>query len=178
MITTPRFIVDHNVGKLTRYLRMMGYDTVFFTGDDDGRMVARAGKETRIILTKDTQVMERRVITKGRVRAILIKGDRAEDQIRQVISTLNLDPQFQPFTICLECNRRLNEVSREAVKDRVPAYVFRTQSQYMACPGCGRVYWRGTHWREMTEKLQNFVTGQEDTDNKCQPGSENNANNR
>ena len=138
---------------------MMGYDTIFFNGDDDGQMVATAQKENRVILTKDTQVMKRKVIIGGRVKAILITDDRPEVQIRQVISTLNLDPQFKPFTICLECNRLLKEISREQVKDRVPEHVFRTQSQYMECPGCHRVYWRGTHWRVMTDKLNDFVTG-------------------
>ena len=158
MTCAPGFIVDHNVGKLARYLRMMSYDAVFFTGDDDGHMVARAQAENRVILTKDTQIMKRRVITRGPVKAVLIKDDRPLTQIKQVISTLKLDPRFRPFSLCLECNQPLSEVSREAVKDRVPEYVFRTQSQYMECPICQRVYWRGTHWRIMTEKIASLGT--------------------
>ena len=135
---------------------MMGYDAVFFTGDDDGHMVARAQTENRVILTKDTQIMKRRVITRGPVKAVLIKDDRAQIQIKQVISTLKIDPGFRPFTICLECNQPLSEVSREAMKDRVPEYVFRTHNQYMECPVCHRVYWHGTHWRIMTDRIASF----------------------
>jgi uncharacterized protein with PIN domain len=153
---SPRFIVDHNVGKLAKWLRMMGYDTLFFSGDNDSRMVALAQKEDRVILTKDTQIMRRHLVTSGQIKALLIKGDKPEVQVHQVITTLNLDPQFRPFSICLECNQPLLARSKPQVKDLVPPYVFKTQSQYMECPTCHRIYWRGTHWQAMTEKLRRF----------------------
>jgi uncharacterized protein with PIN domain len=154
-----KFIVDNNVGKLAKWLRMMGYDTLFFNGSDDSRMVATALAEGRVILTKDTQIMKRRVVTSGRLKAILIKSDKPELQMHQVIDTLKLDCQFKPFTICLECNQPLEERSKEAVKDRVPPYVFQTQRQYMECPACHRIYWRGTHWQAMTQRLKNLMKG-------------------
>ena len=159
LITNLRFIVDNNVGKLAKWLRIMGYDTLFFDGSDDSRMIAIALAEGRVILTRDTQIMRRRVVTNGRLKAILIQGDEPEQQIRQVIDTLNLDCRFMPFAICLECNQPLLERSREQVKDLVPPYVFQTQSQYMECPACHRIYWRGTHWQAMTKKLEKFRRG-------------------
>ncbi|MBA7689590.1 hypothetical protein ES703_98098 [subsurface metagenome] len=135
----------------------MGYDTLFFNGSDDSRMIATALAEGRVILTRDTQIMRRRVVTGGQLKAILIKSDEAEQQMRQVINTLSLDCQFRPFTICLECNQPLLERSRQQVKDLVPPYVFQTQSQYMECPACHRIYWRGTHWQAMTKKLEKFI---------------------
>jgi len=154
-----KFIVDHNVGKLAKWLRVMGYDTLFFDGSDDSRLVAIALAEGRVILTRDTQIMRRRVVTNGRLKAILIQSDEPERQMHQVIDALNLDCQFQPFSICLECNQPLVERSREQVKDLVPPYVFQTQSQYMECPACHRIYWRGTHWQAMTRKLEHLVKG-------------------
>lgn len=151
-----KFIVDHNVGKLARWLRMMGYDTVFFDSREDVHLVAIALAEGRLILTRDTQIMQRGIITSGRLKAILINSDEPEAQIRQVIDTLNLDCRFRPFAICLECNQPLEERSREKVRDRVPPYVFQTQSQYMECPACHRVYWRGTHWAAMARTLDKF----------------------
>ena len=153
---TPKFIVDHNVGKLVKRLRMMGYDTVFFNGSNDSHMVARALAEARVILTRDTQIMERRVVTGGRVKAILVASDEPAVQMRQVVDTLKLDCHFRPFSLCLECNQPLEERSREQVKDRVPPYVFQTQDQYMECPECHRIYWRGTHWTAMTGELAGF----------------------
>jgi uncharacterized protein with PIN domain len=153
-----RFIVDQNVGKLARWLRMMGYDTRLFSGQDDGQMIAIARKETRVILTRDTQIMKRRVVSGGQIKAVLLADDAPERQMHQVIATLGLSPRFRPFTICLECNQPLEARSPQQVKDLVPPYVFRTQHQYMACPTCHRVYWQGTHWQAMTERLNRFET--------------------
>ncbi len=159
MISNPKFIVDNNVGKLAKWLRMTGYDTLFFTGDDDWQMVRTALAEGRVILTRDTQIMKRGVVTSGRLKAILIKSDEPEQQVRQVVESLNLDCQFGLFTICLECNQPLEERSKQQVQDLVPPYVFQTQSQYMECPACHRIYWRGTHWRAMNKKLEKFMKG-------------------
>jgi len=150
----PKFIVDINVGKLAKWLRMMGYDTLLFDGDDDWRMIIIALEEGRVIITKDAQIVKRGVITSGRLKAILINSDKSERQIQQVVETLNLDYQYRPFTLCLECNQPLVETSKEEVEDRVPPYVFQTQSQFMECPTCHRIFWKGTHWKAMTEKLQ------------------------
>ena len=156
LINTPKFIVDHNVGKLAKWLRIMGYDARFFHGTDDADLVATALAEGRVILTRDTQIMKRRVVTNGRLKAILIQSDEPEQQMCQVINTLNLDCRFRPFSLCLECNQPLQEKSKQQVKDRVPPYVFQTQDQYMECPACHRIYWRGTHWQAMTRRLKKF----------------------
>jgi hypothetical protein len=153
----PKFIVDSNVGKLAKWLRMLGYDAVFFEGDDDAYMIDRALKEGRVILTRDTQVMKRGVITSGRLKAILIESDQPESQVRQVIDTLHIDSQSRLFTVCLECNNPLEERSKEEVEQRVPPYVFQTQQQYMECPVCHRIYWRGTHWQAMLQKLERLT---------------------
>ena len=154
-----KFIVDYNVGKLAKWLRMMGYDTVLFTGEDDSRMIIIALRQERVILTRDTQIMKRGVVTSGRIKAILIESDEPEHQIRQVVESLNLDCQFRPFAICLECNQPLIETSKEQVKDLVPPYVFQTQDNFMECPACHRIYWQGTHWQAMTRKLEELCKG-------------------
>ncbi len=156
VIDNLKFIVDINVGKLAKWLRMMGYDTLLFDGDDDSRMIVIALREGRIVITKDTQIMKRGVITSGRLKAVLIATDKPEQQMRQVIESLDLNCQFRPFTICLECNQPLIERSKQEVADRVPPYVLRTQSEYVECPACHRIYWKGTHWQAMTRKLQGF----------------------
>ena len=153
-------MVDHNVGKLAKWLRIMGYNTLFFNGSNDSRMIAIALAEERVVLTKDTQIMERRVVTNGRLKAILIQSDEPKLQMHQVIDSLHLDCQFKPFSICLECNQPLLEKSKQQVKDLVPPYVFQTQNQYMECPTCHRIYWRGTHWQAMTKKLRKWSTGE------------------
>jgi len=162
----PRFIVDANVGKLARWLRMIGYDTLFINDIDDDRLVAIGLKEKRVVLTRDTQIMLRRVVISGKLEALLIKDDEAKTQLRQVVETMKLNRRKQ-FTRCLECNETLLPRSREDVRDLVPPYVFQTQSQYVQCPACNRVYWRGTHWQRMNYELEMFmevadVTGPEE----------------
>ncbi|MDY6917713.1 MAG: Mut7-C RNAse domain-containing protein [Chloroflexota bacterium] len=149
----PRFIVDANVGRLARWLRMMGYDTVFINDIDDDELVSIGLREKRVVLTKDTQIMLRRVVTSGRVKALLIADDEVKAQTRQVIEAMNLNRRRQ-FTRCLECNETLVPRTREEVQDLVPPYVFKTQSRYVQCPVCKRVYWRGTHWQRMNHELE------------------------
>ncbi len=152
-----KFIVDNNVGKLAKWLRMMGYDTLLFTEIDDGMMIKTALQQNRIILTKDTQIMKRRIVANGKLKVILVKGDDSKDQLRQIAGSLDLNYEFNPFSICLECNQLLLERTKEEVQDRVPPHVFETQNHYMECPSCRRIYWQGTHWQAMKRELEQFM---------------------
>jgi len=154
--TTYRFIVDLNVGKLTRWLRLMGYDTLFLPHLDDGEMIKLALSQERILLTRDTHIMERSLVSSGRAKVILIEGDDPGRQFLQVVQRLKLDYQFNPFSRCLECNALLEPKTSQEVEGQVPPYVFQTQKQYMSCPDCHRIYWRGTHWEAMNKVLQGW----------------------
>lgn len=149
----PRFMADQNVGKLGRWLRLLGFDAVLFTGCDDRDMIRKALAEGRIILTRDTHIAHHRVAQSGHLRVITLITDRPDEQLRQVVGSLCLKDSFRPFTLCLECNRPLEERTKEEVRERVPPYVFKTQEQYMECPQCHRLYWRGTHWQAMRQWL-------------------------
>jgi uncharacterized protein with PIN domain len=114
--------------------------------------------ESRVLLTKDTQILKRRVAATGRLKVILIESEEVKAQLRQVVKTLKLADKIKPFTLCLECNKPLVSREKEEVKELVPPYVFRTQTQYMQCPACHRVYWRGTHWQRMSRELEKIVS--------------------
>lgn len=133
---------------------MMGFNSLFFNSGEDSQMVARALSEGRVLLTRDRGIMQRRVITSGRLKAILIDSEAPERQMRQLMDTLDLERQSRPFRLCLECNQPLVERSRKELQDRVPPYVYKTQRQYMECPACHRIYWQGTHWEAMMKKLE------------------------
>jgi len=159
-----KFIVDINVGKLVKWLRLMGYDALLFKGEDDGEMIKIASQQNRLILTRDSQFMKRRVITAGKIKAILVKGDNSKIQLQQIASALDLDFQLKPFSICLECNKSLIVKNKDDVRNIVPPHVFETQSYYMECPSCHRIYWQGTHWQTMSKELDKFrLTKQEKT---------------
>ena len=152
-----KFIVDCNVGKLARWLRIAGFDTLFFRSIEDNRLVRIALDEKRVLLTRDTHILERRVAASGRLKVLLIEDDNAKAQLRQVVTTLNLADEARPFTRCLQCNDPLLPREKNDVRELVPTYVFRTQEQYMQCPACQRIYWRGTHWEKMSRELMEIV---------------------
>ncbi|MBN2187514.1 MAG: Mut7-C RNAse domain-containing protein [Dehalococcoidia bacterium] len=154
-----KFIVDNNVGKLARWLRMMGYDTLLFKKKNDSKMIRIALRENRVILTKDTQLMKRRVITSGKLKAVLITQNDPKAQLQATVGNLNLSYFFSPFSLCLECNQRLMPRDKKEVQNSVPPYVFKTQNQYMECPVCHRIYWQGTHWQAMTRELKILQKG-------------------
>ncbi len=153
----PKFITDVNVGKLGKWLRLMGYDTLFFDEHDDGLMVKAAIAQGRIVLTKDSEFMKRRAITTGKVKAILVSSDRPDQQLSTVLSALKLDKGYRPFTRCLECNSLLVSREKSEVEGLVPPRVYDKHDQYMQCPSCGRIYWKGTHWQAMSGKLSRLV---------------------
>ena len=155
----PRFIVDVNVGRLARKLRMLGYDTWFINGLDDNELIRIAFREERILLTKDSGIMRRNIVTSGKVKAILITDDRIDEQLRHVVETLGLNTSKDVFSRCLECNTTLISRKKDEVSGLVPPYVFQTQERYMECPDCHRIYWQGTHWGKMNQELRDLTEG-------------------
>jgi hypothetical protein len=141
---------------------MMGYDALFSNEIDDRGLVSIGLRERRVVVTKDSQIMERRVVTSGKIKALLVRGDDTKAQLRQVVKAMNLDPESRQFTLCLECNQPLIPRKKEEVKELVPPYVFQTQSKYVQCPSCHRIYWRGTHWQRMKRDLETLMEGAEE----------------
>ncbi len=154
----PKFVVDLNVGRLAKWLRIMGYDALFVPKADDDQLLRIAAEENRTILTKDSYMMQRRVVASGKVRAVFITSDDLRNQLRQIIQDLGLRADRQ-FSRCIECNAPLESVRKEDVRDLVPPFVYSTQEEFMMCPGCSKVYWQGTHWRNMRQELAQATEG-------------------
>lgn len=148
----PRFVADCNVGRLARWLRALGYDAEYHARIGDAQLVALAQASGRVLLTRDLDLTHRRAVAGGAVRALLLRDDRVEDQLRQVVSELGLNSEHA-LTRCLECNLELEPRLPAAVAARVPPYVRATQTRYSECPRCARVYWPGTHWERMKLRL-------------------------
>ncbi len=137
-----KFLADSSLGRLSRWMRILGHDTVYWRGDADRAFLRKAEKEGRVALTRRKDILARQ--HPGRV--LIVESDRVEEQIVEVVTRLDLP--LRPgafFTICLECNVPLREVTRDDVRSEIPDYVYRTQHEFKRCPGCGRVYWPGTH---------------------------------
>ncbi len=148
-----RFIADEMLGKLAKWLRTIGYDTVYYTGGGDSALVQRALAEDRVILTKDSHLVRRKLARK----ALFIMSDDPREQFKQVVEDLGLDVQNKLFTRCLICNQELISVDKEEVQNRVPRYTYQTQEKFYECPGCEKVYWSGTHKDNMLQVIGDIV---------------------
>lgn len=149
-----KFLVDRSLGRLSRWLRILGYDTVYWRAEADRALLRAAEREGRAVLTRRRDVLARQ--HPGVV--LFVENDRVEDQIAEVLEKLNVKPDPGAFfTICLECNVPLGPVDREDVRERIPEYVYRTQREFRLCAGCGRVYWPGTHRARAFAVLQRVL---------------------
>lgn len=145
---TTKFVVDQMLGRLAKWLRVLGFDTLYSTSLDDPDLARLALAEDRILLTRDTQLARRR-----RLRCLLVRSDDPREQLRQVVEELCLPLPAEPLTRCLRCNELLADVDKTFVEARLPPYVRLTQEHFRRCAACGRVYWRGTHWERMHRAL-------------------------
>jgi uncharacterized protein with PIN domain len=147
----PRLLADAMLGALVRWLRALDLDTAYDPTLDDAELVDRAVAEGRTILTRDRRLTERRLARNH----LLIRSGVVEEQIRQVLEELGLRPDPGRFLgRCLRCNEPLETLEAEIARARVPPWVARTQTEFRACPACGRIYWRGTHVERMARRLE------------------------
>jgi hypothetical protein len=142
-----RFVVDSMLGRLAKWLRILGYDTLYFRDAHDGRLVTLAQREGRILLTRDTRLLLRR----RRCSMLFVQHDRVWDQLRQVTGELGLRIGPRLGSRCLRCNRALAPLAKAGVAGRVPEYVFRHHDVFFHCEECGRIFWGGTHLEHMEE---------------------------
>ena len=147
----PAFACDSMVGRLARWLRILGYDATYARDAVDARLVAQARAEGRVLLTRDRRLVER----SGIGRFVLVRSDDPPTQLREVVAALGLtvDPA-RWFRRCPACNGAVEAVARESVRGLVPPYVYGTQRSFSRCANCGRVYWPATHRDHMLRELE------------------------
>jgi uncharacterized protein len=146
----PRFVADGHLAKLARHLRMAGFDTLWDNGWDDDRIVAAALAERRTILTRDKGMLRRAEVERG----YFVRAVASEAQLAEVLRALQLEDRVQPFIRCRECNALLEEANAAEVAERVPERIRQMYDAFRRCPGCGRVYWQGSHYDRMRALLR------------------------
>jgi len=149
----PRFVADAHLGGLARMLRMLGFDTLYDNHFQDDAIVAIAGHDGRIVLTRDRELLKRRPVTHG----CYVHALKSEAQLREIVERLDLARSARPFTLCLHCNTPLRPVDKASVLDRLPPRVQVLYAHFGTCDGCGRVYWEGSHWRNMRRLLDEVL---------------------
>jgi uncharacterized protein with PIN domain/sulfur carrier protein ThiS len=145
-----RFVLDVHLGRLAKLLRMLGFDSLYSNSYSDDTLARIARDQGRIILTRDRELLKRSIISHG----YCLRSDQPLEQLVEVLKRFDLQERIVPFSRCLRCNSLLQSVDPQDLPDSVPAYVARTYRRFSACPDCGRVFWRGSHWQHMKGVLE------------------------
>jgi uncharacterized protein len=144
-----RFLCDQNLGKLARWLRILGFDAEYMVGWDE-KMIAQAMEGNRIFLT-------RKVSAAAKTGIIFIRHDHAREQLHELFSLLGLKEIPKPFTRCSICNTLLISASSDSVKGLIPEFVHHTHESFARCPACKRIYWKGTHISEIYDMIHHLL---------------------
>jgi uncharacterized protein with PIN domain len=152
-----KFIADCMLGKLAKWLRILGYDTLYFHEIADDELLNKALTTGRILLTRDTKLFSQIPSNSG----LFIESDHLEDQLKQVTLALHLDLSQNMLTRCLECNTELERVEKKEVESRVPDFIYHTHNGFSRCPHCGKVYWKGSHQAHIGRRLQKILESRE-----------------
>jgi len=147
------FVVDCMLGKLAKWLKILGFDAVFFRKIADDTLLEIAKKENRILLTRDTGLIERA----KNMKPLFIESENWRTQVEQVLDHFDLWRDIQPNSRCIECNVRTKDLPKEKAKNLVTPFVFENADTFALCPDCGRVFWRGTHLKDMEAKIDDLL---------------------
>ena len=156
-----KFLTDPTLGKLSKWLRILGFDTIYYRGDIDRNFLRKAEREGRVVLTRKKDMANRSF--SGRM--ILVSEDSIQRQLEEVIRKLLLKPEPDNFfSLCLKCNKELKEVSKRDVEGIVPNYVSEKYSNFRMCPECRNILWPGTHRNNMLDRVKKLRKTLDDKD--------------
>jgi uncharacterized protein with PIN domain len=141
------------LGKLAKWLKILGFDAVFFSKIEDDALLEIALDDERILLTRDTGLIEK----SKKVKSLFIESENWRAQVEQVLDEFNLWRDVKPNSRCIDCNVVLKNLPREKAKNLVTPFVFENAGTFALCPECGRVFWRGTHLEDMETKINDFL---------------------
>ncbi len=147
----PRFVADANLGQLARYLRLLGFDVVYRNNYTDREVARIASAERRIVLTRDRALLQHKIITHG----YFVRAVKPREQVREILTRLDLYRDLHPFTRCLRCNGELEDVDKNAVLPQLEPKTRRYYDRFRRCKACGQAYWKGSHFNRM-EKLCDY----------------------
>jgi uncharacterized protein with PIN domain len=145
-VGTSRFVADHMLGSLARWLRIMGYDTVYDKSLDDPGIANLARAESRFILTRDRELAKE-------PGALMIEADDLDLQLKAIAEKYGLKFHDNLFR-CSACNGELADLDKAQAKESVPEGAFENNEKFWKCSKCGKVYWKGTHWHGIMDRFR------------------------
>ena len=147
-----RFVADCHLGKLAKYLRFMGYDTLYFSHIEDNDLVQLAIREKRLILSRDRELSQRK-----NAPVFYLEPIELSEQLKTLARELKITIRDDTHRRCLLCNTLLQTIDKQTVSDKIPARVKIHFDFFQQCPDCHRIYWQGDHYRRMMDYLSTKV---------------------
>lgn len=141
----PKFVLDIHLGKLARYMRMLGLDTFYRNDLKDEEIVHISLTEIRTILTRDVGLLKRGNVTRG----YFVRNTEIEKQLEEVVKRFQLENEIKEFSRCIECNTLLKPIDKEKIIDQLPPKVRKYYNEFYVCPNCSKIYWKGSHVEDM-----------------------------
>ena len=149
------FLVDANAGRLAKHLRLLGFDTAYDPGLTDKELASTAASENRIVVTKDRNLLKRSIIVYG----YLIRSEEPQFQLRELLRFFGLKPPYRFYSRCIHCNGKPRPVAKETIMDRLLPLTRKHIHDFVLCPDCNRIYWRGSHHERMRERYGDLYDG-------------------
>ena len=147
-----RFLLDGMLGKLARWLRMLGHDVVYSVQFDDAELLELAKKEERVLLTKDFELYKRAISRD--MDAYYVEGKTESERLAEVAKRYNLSFAVDmDKSHCPICNTKLNPTPKEQLKDELEKNTYKYYNEFWKCPNCGQIYWQGAHWKQINNTL-------------------------
>ena len=154
-LRNPRFVVDCNLGRLARYLRLLGFDCLYRNDYPDAELARISSSEKRVLLTRDRVLLRRKIITHG----CFVRSTEPREQVAEVLSRLDLHSMVAPFTRCARCNGLLEKVAKRDVQHRLQPKTKRYYDAFRRCRDCDQIYWEGSHHARAQRLVEELVNG-------------------
>jgi uncharacterized protein with PIN domain len=155
-----RFVLDTHLGRLAAYLRMLGFDTIYRNDTADEELAQISSQEGRILLTRDRGLLKRGVVTHG----YCMRETAPRRQLVEVLRRFDLFGAVKPFQRCMRCNGLLRPVPKTSIIHRLPPRTQRYYDEFRICPGCDRIYWKGSHYQRMQQLIERVLQQNETGD--------------
>jgi uncharacterized protein len=149
-----RFVADGHLGRLTRNLRLLGFDVAYPKNADDRQLLEVMAHENRALLTRDRRLLMHRIVRQG----YYPRSQNADEQTIEVIRRFDLSKLIEPFTRCLRCNAPLEEAAKADIIDKLEPLTKIYYNQFRRCPDCKQIYWSGSHFPKLQKRIQELCS--------------------
>lgn len=149
----PQFVIDSNLGRLARYLRLLGFDCLYRNNYNDDTIARIASEQHRVVLTRDRLLLRRKIVTHG----YFVRADKPKIQTREVLKRFALFSLIKPLTRCTHCNGKLAETGKSGIEHRLEPLTRQYYDKFLMCPDCNWIYWQGSHTTRIKQLLDELM---------------------